>query len=141
MNSVKMPVIQYKLIFFLCFIYSAAVLAAPAAIYHFNSLAEQQRFTTLTRSARCLVCQNQSLADSDAPLATDLRNEIYALVKQGKDNAAIEAFLRERYGAYVLLRPPFNQKTWLLWVTPFLLLLIGLVGVVRYARRSSSALN
>jgi len=87
-----------------------------------------QRLKLLETELRCLVCQNQTLADSPAGLADDLRREIRTLANAGKSNAEIKAFLQARYGDFVLYRPPVKSSTWLLWGGPFALL--GLGGVI-----------
>ncbi|MFO1306760.1 MAG: cytochrome c-type biogenesis protein [Burkholderiales bacterium] len=83
------------------------------------------RLKKLEEELRCLVCQNQSLADSNAPLAEDLRREVRALAAQGKDDEQIKEFLVARYGDFVLYDPPVKRITWLLWFGPFALLLLG----------------
>lgn len=83
----------------------------------------------LSTELRCLVCQNQTLADSDAPLAEDLRVEIREMAAQGKNDQEIIDYLVARYGDFVLYRPPVKATTVLLWVGPFLLLLAGIVGL------------
>ena len=83
----------------------------------------------LSTELRCLVCQNQSLADSDAPLAEDLRVEIREMAAQGKSDDEIIDYLVARYGDFVLYRPPVKATTVLLWVGPFLLLIAGLIGL------------
>ena len=92
----------------------------------FQSEAEAQRFKTLIQELRCTVCQNQSLADSDAPLAQDLRQRVLQQMRAGRDNDQIKIFLTERYGEFVLYRPPLNAATAVLWMGPPLLLLIAL---------------
>jgi cytochrome c-type biogenesis protein CcmH len=87
--------------------------------------AEQARFNTLSTELRCLVCQNQSLADSDAGLAEDLRQEVLKQMREGKNNAEVKTFLVERYGDFVLYRPPLQTNTLFLWLGPGALLLIG----------------
>lgn len=94
----------------------------------FDSPEQEERFDSLTEELRCLVCQNQSLADSDAVLAQDLRNEVYVMLQQGNSNEEIKRFLVDRYGDFVLYRPPFRRDTLLLWLSPLLLLTTG--GVV-----------
>jgi cytochrome c-type biogenesis protein CcmH len=89
----------------------------------------------LATELRCLVCQNQSLADSHADLAIDLRNQVREQMKAGKTDDEIRAWLTQRYGDFVLYRPPVRSTTALLWVGPFLLLLVGLVGLGLYLRR------
>jgi cytochrome c-type biogenesis protein CcmH len=86
------------------------------------------RLKKLEEVLRCLVCQNQSLADSSAPLAEDLRREVRALAVAGKSDEEIKAFLVARYGDFVLYDPPVKRTTWLLWFGPFVLLAVG-VGI------------
>lgn len=121
---------------FLLFIFSGVVFSAPTSFYSFDSPSREQLFRRLITESRCLVCQNQSLADSDAPLAVDLRNDIYRLVKQGQDEKMIQDFLVERYGHYILLRPPLNKSTWILWASPFLLLVLGFGVLFYYLRKN-----
>ena len=91
----------------------------------FNNKNLEQRYYSLIEEIRCLVCQNQSLADSDAPLAQDLRNEIYKMIHSKKSNNQITNYLVERYGDFVLYRPPLKKNTWFLWFGPFLFLAIA----------------
>lgn len=85
----------------------------------------EQRMVTLAEDLRCLVCQNESLAGSHAELAEDLRREIRTQMKAGKDDKQVIAYLTDRYGDFVLYRPPFKPVTWLLWLGPLLFLGIG----------------
>ncbi len=94
----------------------------------FDSPEQEERFNALTAELRCLVCQNQSLADSDAVLAQDLRNEVFVMLQQGNSNEEIKRFLVDRYGDFVLYRPPVRKDTLLLWLSPLLLLTAG--GVI-----------
>jgi cytochrome c-type biogenesis protein CcmH len=94
---------------------------------------------TLESELRCLVCQNQTLAESPAGLAGDLRREVRSLVEQGKSDAEIKAFLRARYGDFVLYKPPVDPKTYLLWFGPFGLLIIGAISGWLVARRRGLA--
>ena len=103
----------------------AASLALTAPAFAQKDPALAARLKKLEEELRCLVCQNQSLADSNAPLAEDLRREVRALAAQGKDDEQIKRFLVQRYGDFVLYRPPVKATTWLLWAGPFLLLLGG----------------
>lgn len=106
----------------------------------FKDAAEEQRFQALTRELRCLVCQNQNLADSDAGLAKDLRQEVYEQLRNGKSDAQIKQYLTSRYSDFVLYDPPLRAKTWLLWFGPVLLLLIGgVVVLIAVRRRAQSA--
>lgn len=91
----------------------------------FESQLQEDRFNQLTQELRCLVCQNQNLADSDAQLAHDLRAEVHEMLLAGKSNDEIKLFMVERYGDFVLYRPPVQQNTYLLWVGPLVMLLIG----------------
>ncbi len=91
----------------------------------FESPQQEARFEHLTRELRCLVCQNQNLADSDAELAHDLRQEVFELMQAGKSNDEIKQYLVDRYGDFVLYQPPVQNNTYLLWLMPLLLLLGG----------------
>jgi cytochrome c-type biogenesis protein CcmH len=100
------------------------------------------RLKRLESELRCLVCQNQTLADSNAPLAEDLRREVRALATSGKTDDEIRQYLVARYGDFVLYKPPLQRNTWVLWVGPFGLLLGG--GIVWYAilrRRKGAAVG
>ena len=94
----------------------------------------QQRYDRLINELRCLVCQNNSIADSNAGLAADLRREVRDLLLQGKSDAEILSFMTDRYGDFVLYRPPFVPRTWLLWLAPALLLILGAFIAVRIVR-------
>lgn len=95
----------------------------------------EKRVMNLSKELRCLVCQNETLADSRADLAVDLRNEIREQMKAGKSDKEIIAFLTARYGDFVLYRPPVRPTTYLLWFGPFLLLVIGMVILYKYLRQ------
>jgi cytochrome c-type biogenesis protein CcmH len=101
----------------------------------FESAEQEARFNQLTAELRCLVCQNQNLADSDAPLAHDLRDEIYKMMMSGQSNEQIKNFLVERYGDFVLYKPPLKSNTVVLWALPIALLLIGALVVFLVVRR------
>lgn len=97
-------------------------LANTADVYPFESAEKTAIFQEVTAQLRCLVCQNQSIADSTAPLAGDLRQVVYEQIQQGADKAAVMAYVTQRYGNYVRYKPPLNTSTALLWWGPFLLL-------------------
>ncbi|MGE5624242.1 MAG: cytochrome c-type biogenesis protein CcmH [Bacillota bacterium] len=97
--------------------------------------AEQARYEALIHVFRCLVCQNETIADSDADLAADLRRQVHDMVAAGKSDAEIRAYLVDRYGNFVLYQPPLQASTWLLWGGPFLLLLGGVAVVVTVVKR------
>lgn len=101
--------------------------------------AERERFHALAEELRCLVCQNQTLADSDAALAADLRREVEELMLAGRSDDEIKAYLVQRYGDFVLYRPPVQRNTWLLWLGPFALLLVGAFVWWRVQRRGRPA--
>ena len=103
----------------------------------FENAEQEARFNQLTLELRCLVCQNQNLADSDAPLAHDLREEIHGMMMAGKDDDEIKTFLAERYGDFVLYKPPVKGNTLVLWVAPIALLLIGAIVVGVVVRRQA----
>ena len=101
----------------------------------FDDPATLQRYQSLIAELRCLVCQNQNLADSDAGLAKDLRRKTAEMLEQGKTDQEILDYMRDRYGDFVLYRPPFNLATALIWVGPFVLLLLVGTGLLLSIRR------
>ncbi|RFF67432.1 cytochrome c-type biogenesis protein CcmH [Xanthomonas campestris pv. raphani] len=105
----------------------------------YRSAAEEARFHALTAELRCVQCQNQSLADSNAQIAQDLRREVLALMHEGRSDAQIRQFLVARYGEFVLYRPQVESRTWLLWFGPLLVLLLGGTAVALVVRRRSAA--
>lgn len=127
--------------------FTAALLAlglvgiAQAAIdaYQFRDEAERARYSELTRELRCPKCQNQDIADSNAPIAADLRKEIYRMLGEGQSNQQIIDFMVNRYGEFVRYKPELTSRTWLLWFGPALLLVGGLVviGVIVGRRRGA----
>ncbi len=122
------------------FVLTALFLAIPAALAATNERellsdpAKEERARGLTKQLRCLVCQNQSIDDSDAELAQDLRRIVREEVQAGKSDDEILSSLVERYGDFVLLKPPVRPTTWGLWFGPFVLVAIGALGVVAFVR-------
>jgi len=120
-------------------------LAAPAqpmgdpTPLQYRDRAEEARFHALTAELRCVQCQNQSLADSNAQIAHDLRREVLVLMHEGHSDAEIKQFLVERYGEFVLYRPRMQGSTLLLWLTPGVLLLAGTALLVVQVRRRRHA--
>lgn len=110
----------------------AAVAADPVA---------EKRLQGLSEELRCLVCQNQTIADSNAELAQDLRREIRGMIKEGKSDKEIVDFMVTRYGDFVLYRPPFKGITLLLWGGPLGLMVFGLFALQRYLRRRTLRIN
>jgi cytochrome c-type biogenesis protein CcmH len=100
---------------------------------------ENQRIRNLSEKLRCLVCQNQSLADSNAELAEDLRKQVRAQVAAGKSDEQVLGYMVERYGDFVLYEPPFRASTALLWVGPFVLLAAAAAALILVLRRRRSA--
>lgn len=117
---------------------SLTALAVPVAHsdpLQFNDITEERRFHALVSELRCVMCQNQSLADSNALIARDLRREVLELMHQGKSDREVKQFLVARYGEFVLYQPRVSGKTWLLWFGPGLLLLMGGIVVTRLVRK------
>lgn len=120
----------------ICLCLSAAADATAA-----DQAALEARFKALTSELRCLVCQNQTIADSNAALAIDLRNEVQRLLHEGATDAAVIDYMVARYGDFVLYRPPVKATTWLLWAAPAAFLVAGVIGwvaVMRGGRRASA---
>ena len=101
----------------------------------------EKRVMALSEELRCLVCQNQSLADSNAGLAVDLRNQVRELMQAGKSDDQIREFMVARYGDFVLYDPPVKRATLVLWVGPFVLLVVGAVLLATYVRRRETKLR
>ena len=106
----------------------------------FRDRAEEVRFQKLSTELRCPMCQNETLADSNAPIAHDLRRQIFEMMQAGKSDAEIKAYLVDRYSDFVLYKPPVEPKTWLLWFGPLVVLAIGgMVVAVQVRRRARQA--
>lgn len=115
-----------KLLLLALLFFSAVSFAADNTdLYTFTSLTHKQRFYDLTSEFRCLVCQNQTLAESNAPFAKDMRKQILMMINQDASDQEIREFLVKRYGEFVRYKPPFNPATYFLWLAPGILLLIG----------------
>jgi cytochrome c-type biogenesis protein CcmH len=120
----------FKHIAALMLLVTALCVQAAADHYPFASEQQQANFDQLLHELRCLVCQNQDLADSNAPLALDLKAEIYGLLQQGQSKQQVLAYMTKRYGDFVRYKPPFKPETYILWLLPYLLLGIGLLGLI-----------
>jgi cytochrome c-type biogenesis protein CcmH len=114
------------------------LLAATILAAHADETADQARYNALINELRCLVCQNQSIAESNAPLAADLREQVRTQIAAGKSDAEIADYVTARYGDFVLYRPPFKARTWLLWLGPFVLLLGVAAAAAKFIRRSKA---
>ena len=124
---------MYKYLFLLSFLFTWCVQAQASL----DSAALDVRVQKLSEELRCLVCQNQSLADSHADLAIDLKNQVREKMQQGASDADVITFMTERYGDFVLYRPPMKATTLLLWFGPGLLLIAGLIALfMRLKRRT-----
>jgi cytochrome c-type biogenesis protein CcmH len=111
-------------------------LSAQATIdaFEFSDPEYEDRFHDLNQVLRCPKCQNQNISDSDAPLAADLRREVYRMVEEGQSDEQVIDFMVTRYGDFVLYRPRVNSMTWVLWYGPYVLLAIGILVVVLISR-------
>lgn len=117
---------------------SPLVGASNIEVYKFESKDREEIYKELTEELRCLVCQNQNIADSNAELAQDMRAKTYQLIKSGKSKAEIADYMSERYGDFVLYKPPFKASTAVLWIAPFLVFLLGVFLMLRSIRQRRS---
>lgn len=118
-----MKSVRFVILGLIMFLFSPLIFANTA--YPLDSPKKEAQFNHLLKDLRCLVCQNQDLADSNAELAKDLRLQVYQLVKEGKSDSEINDYLTLRYGDFILFNPPVKAVTFLLWFGPFLFLLAG----------------
>lgn len=115
-----------KYVFLLCgMLFINSTFANATDLYSFSTENQQRQFNTLIHELRCLVCQNQTLAESNAGLALDLKNQIASKLRLGFSSAQIKEYLIQRYGETILYMPPLSKHTWILWFGPFALLLGG----------------
>jgi cytochrome c-type biogenesis protein CcmH len=131
-----------RLLLALCLSWNALALATPVAQpitdprpLQFHNRLEEARFRALTEQLRCVMCQNQSLADSNALIAQDLRREMLGLMHEGRSDEQIKQYLVARYTEFVLYQPQVGPSTWLLWFGPGLLLLVGAAALVLVVRK------
>ncbi len=122
-------------ILFIALFYSAMAAAVDKNPTDLGTAEADARFWDLLAELRCVVCQNQSLADSNASLAQDLRDEVKELFVSGKSDEEIKAFLVKRYGDFVLYRPAMEEKTYPLWIGPYVLLILALLALMYFLRR------
>jgi len=111
---------------------------AATDVWEFDNQEQADRFNKLTEELRCPKCQNQNLADSNSPIAADLRKVVQRLIDEGKSDEEVKAWLVDRYGEYVLYRPEVKESTILLWGGPVLGLMLALAGLIVFVRRSSA---
>lgn len=107
-------------------------------IYPLATEAERERFDRLLNELRCPKCQNQNIADSDAPIAEDMREEVYRMVKDGADEQTVVDSMVDRFGEFVHYKPPFDARTAFLWLLPIIVVVIGVVTVIVIVRRSGN---
>ncbi|MEZ5586857.1 MAG: cytochrome c-type biogenesis protein [Sedimenticolaceae bacterium] len=124
-----------KALFFLTVMILTVAASARVEVHDFDGPEQEARYNKLIAELRCLVCQNQNLADSNAELAVDLRRKTYEMVKQDKSEGEIVDFMVDRYGEFVLYRPRLSNSTLLLWAGPFIILMIGISLLIRTVRR------
>jgi cytochrome c-type biogenesis protein CcmH len=116
-------------------------MAAAIDSRQFANPEQQQVYDSLTDELRCLVCQNQTIADSNAELAADLRRQVYEMLQQGQSRDQIVQFMIDRYGDFVLYKPRLTAKTGLLWLGPVVFLMLGLIGVFWVIRHRKAAVS
>lgn len=126
---------------FLLLLLCSSLVRAEIEYRDFKQPEQEQVYQTLINQLRCLVCQNQTIADSNADLAKDLRRQVYEMLQQGQTEAQIVDFMLQRYGDFVLYKPLVNLKTGLLWFGPVLFMLIGLISVWLFARRKPNQIR
>lgn len=123
-----------KIILSLLLLWSACALAG-VEVHKFENPEQEAQYKRLVTELRCLVCQNQNLADSNAELAQDLRQEVYEMIQNGATDQEIISFMVARYGDFVLYRPPFKTTTAFLWIGPFIILVAGFVILLLFIRK------
>jgi cytochrome c-type biogenesis protein CcmH len=125
-----------KKILLICLLFFTLPAMATQEIYQFADKSQTKRFNQLTGQLRCLVCQNQTIAESNAGLARDLRKQIYEKITHGQTDIEILDYLVTRYGSYILYSPPLNSETWLLWFMPGMVLLFGFLYLLYYLAKN-----
>ena len=139
LRQALMPALKVAILLTLSTAIAQAASPSPAPPLPALSPTDQQRADKLAHGLRCLVCQNQTLADSNAPLAQDMRKLIHAQLAEGRSDTQIMRFFEDRYGDFVRYDPPFKPITWLLWLGPFTLLALGFWVLVRTLKRRAVA--
>ena len=119
----------------------SALGAADSTVNTYGEIANpalQARYEHVTQDLRCLVCQNESIADSNVELASDLRRQVRGMLIAGKSDDEIFKFMTDRYGEFVRFNPPLTPKTWLIWGAPFIMVVVGAIVIIRVARHRAS---
>ncbi len=125
--QIKHSIVLKLLSVILAWLISVTVYAA-IEVYDFDSVQQEAQYRGLIEELRCPKCQNQNLAGSDAPIAQDLKQKTYDLIKEGRSDAEIRSYMQERYGDFITYKPPIRPSTWILWFFPPLLLIVLIVG-------------
>lgn len=134
------PILSLFTLWLCVFGFAAAALAQTGnEFYEFETAAQERQFNQLTRELRCPKCQNQSIADSDAPLAMDMRQRVYQMVMEGDSREEIIDFMKVRYGDFVHYNPPIKPSTIILWLAPLLVIVLGVITIVFNLRGQSRA--
>lgn len=134
--NIKLSVVFASITLLMLAVFNMSIVhASPVDTYEFKDEITKVRFNALNKELRCPKCQNQNLADSNSPIAADLRREVYDLLEQGKADIEIVNFMVARYGEFVLYRPRVFSLTYILWFGPIFLILIGVAVVVMVIRR------
>jgi cytochrome c-type biogenesis protein CcmH len=127
-----------RYLFLLVLVLPFTVQANSIEVYTFDNKEQEKQYHSLIEDLRCLVCQNQNIAESNAELANDMRRKTYEMIKQGQSETEISEYMVTRYGDFVLYRPPFNPMTWLLWFGPVLVFVFGVIYVIRLMKSQSA---
>lgn len=127
-----------RYLFLLVLVLPFTVQANSIEVYTFDNKEQEKQYHSLIEDLRCLVCQNQNIAESNAELAKDMRRKTYEMIKQGQSETEISEYMVTRYGDFVLYRPPFNPMTWLLWFGPVLVFVFGVIYVIRLMKSQSA---
>ncbi|WDE08110.1 cytochrome c-type biogenesis protein CcmH [Thalassomonas viridans] len=139
MTLVKNSKLWLSVLALLGTLFLGSVQASPVDTYEFSDPVTQKRYQELTKELRCPKCQNQNLADSNSPIAADLRQQVYNLLNQGKSDMEIMSYMVDRYGDFVLYRPKVKNMTYILWFGPAVLLLLGVGVIIFILRRKPQA--
>ncbi len=125
-NKITAVMLKIASLLIACLISMASY--AAIEVYDFDSVQQEAQYRGLIEELRCPKCQNQNLAGSDAPIAQDLKQKTYDLIKDGRSDGEIRAYMQERYGDFITYKPPVRPSTWILWFFPPLLLIILIIG-------------
>ena len=128
-----------RVLLLICLLAATAAVTANIETYKFDDARKEADYQTLVHELRCLVCQNQNLADSNAELAQDLRRKTYEMVEKGLSKDEVVEYMVARYGDFVLYKPPLQRNTLALWGGPFVIFIIAVVVLIRIIRLRPSS--